>query len=104
MKILMRNLNRKVSEDALAAMFKPFWVVQSCNLVLDKVTGLSKGFGFVEMLDEKEAQEAIRKLNGQGIEGVKMRVKRTLRGEPHIPYQEKKRPPQSSFEPQESLK
>ena len=89
MKILIRNLDRDITQDALAAMFKPFGAMESCDLILDKATGLSKGFGFVVMLNDKEAQYAVKKLNGQRVGRMKIRVKKTLRGEPHVPYQSK---------------
>ena len=91
MKILVRNLDRKITRDELLKLFQPFGTIQSCDLVLDKATGLSKGFGFVEMPREQEAREAIQKLNGKKIGGTQIRVKRTLRGEPEIPYRKKGR-------------
>jgi len=75
MKILVRNLDRATTEDALAALFAPFGAVQFCNLVLDKVTGASKGFGFVEMPKPGEAKAAIKALNNKTVDGAKIRVK-----------------------------
>ena len=49
MKLLARNLDRSTTEEELESMFKVFGKVQSCNLVIDKVSGKSKGFCFVEM-------------------------------------------------------
>jgi len=49
MKILIRNLDRATTEDELKDLFEGFGAVQSCNLVVDKDNGSSKGFGFVEM-------------------------------------------------------
>ncbi len=49
MKLLVRNLARSTTEEELRALFEKCGKVQSCTLVLDKKSGLSKGFGFVEM-------------------------------------------------------
>lgn len=57
-------------------MFEEHGTVQSCNLVIDKDTGLSKGFGFVEMPKPGEAKAAIKLLNGQDVDGSKIRVKK----------------------------
>lgn len=76
MKLLIRNLNRDTSEAELQSMFAAFGTVQSCNLVIDKDTGLSKGFGFVEMPKQGEAKAAMKNLNGKDIAGNKIRVKK----------------------------
>lgn len=49
MKLLVRNLARSTTEEELKILFGEYGAVQSCNLVLDKITGDSKGFAFVEM-------------------------------------------------------
>jgi len=76
MKLLIRNLARSIPESALRAMFEEHGIVQSCSLVMDKETGSSKGFGFVEMPKAGEAKAAIKILNGRELDGVKMRVKK----------------------------
>ena len=76
MKLLIRNLPRTLTEIELRAMFQEHGAVQSCNLVIDKDTGSSKGFGFVEMPKSGEAKAAIKLLNGQDIAGSKIRVKK----------------------------
>lgn len=75
MKILVRNLARATTEENLSALFAPFGAVQSCDLVLDKENGVSKGFGFVEMPKSGEAKAAIKALNNRSVDGVKIRVK-----------------------------
>jgi RNA recognition motif-containing protein len=57
-------------------MFSAYGNVQSCNLVLDKLTHLSKGFGFVEMPKPGEAKAAMKNLNGMELAGNKIRVKK----------------------------
>lgn len=76
MKLLIRNLARTVTQTELKSMFEAHGAVQSCNLVMDKATGLSKGFGFVEMPKASEAKVAMKTLNGLEIAGSKIRVKK----------------------------
>ena len=76
MKILIRNLPRTLSENELGELFKVYGDVQSCTLILDKATGDSKGFGFVEIAKVGDAKAAIQGLNGKPIDGNKIRVKR----------------------------
>ena len=57
-------------------MFEAHGVVQSCTLVLDKKTGSSKGFGFIEMPRPGDAKAAMKNLNGKDVAGNKIRVKK----------------------------
>ncbi|MCB5161281.1 RNA recognition motif domain-containing protein [Marinomonas algarum] len=76
MKLLVRNLARNTTEEELKALFAAHGTLQSCNLVMDKETGESKGFAFVEMPKVGDAKAAIKALNGQEIDGAKVRVKK----------------------------
>jgi RNA recognition motif-containing protein len=76
MKLLVRNLNRSTTEDELLTLFTPFGSVQSCTIVMDKETGSSKGFGFVEMPRQGDAKAAMKNLNNKEIAGNKIRVKK----------------------------
>ena len=76
MNLLVRNLSRNTTEKELIGLFTSFGKVDSLTLVKDKDTGKSKGFGFVEMPNEAEAMAAIEKLNGQGVGGNMIRVKK----------------------------
>ena len=76
MKLLIRNLARKSTEAELRALFEAFGSVQSCNLVLDKKSGGSKGFAFVEMPRPGDAKAAVKSLNGKTLDGNILRVKR----------------------------
>jgi len=76
MKLLIRNLARTTTEKELKQLFEPFGDVQSCSLVIDKVTNVSKGFGFVEMPKSGDAKAAIKSLNQMEIAGNKIRVKK----------------------------
>ncbi|ROS01121.1 RNA recognition motif-containing protein [Sinobacterium caligoides] len=76
MKILVRNLDRSTTEAELLALFEASGSVQSCTIVNDKETGLSKGFGFVEMPKPGDSKAAIKSLNGKQVGGNKIRVKK----------------------------
>ena len=76
MKLLIRNIARTTTEAELLALFTAFGHVQACNLVLDKKSGLSKGFGFVEIPKPGEAKAAMKAINGKLVDGNKLRVTR----------------------------
>ena len=76
MKLLIRNLARSTTETELRALFEVYGRVQSCSLVLDQKTNLSKGFGFVEMPMQGEAKAATKNLNGADVAGSRIRVKK----------------------------
>lgn len=76
MKLLVRNLDRGTTEDEVKALFEEYGTVQFCKLVMDRATGGSKGFGFVEMPKIGEAKAATKNLNGRNVDGSKIRVKK----------------------------
>jgi len=76
MKLLIRNLARTTTEAELRAMFETYGTVQSCTLVMDKASGASKGFGFVEMPKQGDAKAAMKNLNDKDVAGSKIRVKK----------------------------
>lgn len=76
MKLLIRNLSRDTSEESLKTLFEGHGIVQSCNIVLDKSSGKSKGFGFVEMPKPGDAKAAMISLNNVELDGSKIRVKK----------------------------
>ena len=75
MKILVRSLERTVTEAELLELFKAYGTVASCTLVLDSGTGKSKGFAFVDMPHAREAIKAIKGLNTLRLHGHGIRVK-----------------------------
>ena len=75
MKILVRNLERTVTEAELLKLFQEYGTVNTCTLVLDAATGKSKGFSFVEMPHAREAIKAIKGLNTLRLHGHGIRVK-----------------------------
>lgn len=76
MKLLIRNLARTITEADLRAMFEKHGIVQSCTLVMDKETGSSKGFAFVEMPKLGDAKAALKNLNNTHLDGIRIRVKK----------------------------
>ena len=77
MKLLVRNLDRSTTEKELTELFQAFGKVQSCNIVMDDVSKVSKGFGFIEMPKAGEAKIALKNLNNKKIGTSTIRVKKT---------------------------
>lgn len=75
MKILVRNLDRLVTDAEILDLFKAYGKVESCVVVKDAETGKSKGFGFVEMPNPREAIKAVKGLNTLKLKGLGIRVK-----------------------------
>lgn len=74
MNIYVGNLSYNTNESNLESMFSEFGTVESVRIITDRETGRSKGFGFVDMPDDQEANAAIEALNGQEIDGRTLRV------------------------------
>ncbi len=74
MKIYVGNLAYQVTDEDLKQAFGAFGQVESANIIKDKYSQQSKGFGFVEMPSSSEAQEAIAGLNGQELKGRALKV------------------------------
>ena len=81
-KIYVGNLSYAVDSTALQDMFSEFGQVESANVIMDRDSGRSKGFGFVEMGSEEAAQTAIQKLNGQEMSGRALNVSEAKPQEP----------------------
>ena len=75
MNIIILNLSRKTTAQELTELFKVHGEVESCDIVMDKDSGESKGFGFIKMLSDDAAQAAIKNLHGQKVDGRKIKVK-----------------------------
>ncbi|WP_121354219.1 RNA recognition motif domain-containing protein [Flavisolibacter nicotianae] len=69
MNIYVGNLSWGLKEQDLADLFAPFGEVASAKIVMDKFTNRSKGFGFVDMPNDEQAQAAIAQLNGSEVDG-----------------------------------
>lgn len=74
MNIYVGNLSYDISEDELKSAFAEFGEVSSATIITDKYTGQSKGFGFIEMPTQSEAEEAIKSLDGSAVKGRNMKV------------------------------
>src|SRR5262245_30809374 len=68
-KLYVGNLTYEVTDNTLSKLFEPHGTVESAQIIMDRDTGRSKGFGFVEMKTEQEAKAAIAALNGQDCKG-----------------------------------
>jgi RNA recognition motif-containing protein len=78
MNIYVGNLPFSASEDELRKMFEAYGQVDSVSIIMDKFSGRSKGFGFVEMADSAQGQEAVKNLNGKDMDGRPLRVNEAL--------------------------
>ena len=72
--IFIGNLTTKVGNDDLKEIFEEYGIVTSAKVIMDHYTGKSRGFGFVEMSNDEEAEKAIRELNGAELDGKKITV------------------------------
>jgi len=73
-RIYVGNLSFGTEEEGLKGAFQKFGEVDSVSIIVDRDTGRSKGFAFVEMPDDENAMEAIKNLNGSVLDGRKIRV------------------------------
>lgn len=76
MNIFVTKLNYDTSEESLTELFEHYGQVDSVKIIMDRDTGRSKGFGFVEMPDDSEGQEAINNLNETEFDGRTIIVKK----------------------------
>ena len=68
------NLSFHTTDDGLRDLFSPFGEVSSSKIIIDRQSGRSRGFGFVEMPDEGSAEKAMQELNGRDIDGRALSV------------------------------
>lgn len=73
-KLYVGNLNYNTTESKISEMFGEVGEVVSTDLIIDRYSGRSKGFAFVEMAEQSAAQQAIEKLNGQEVDGREIKV------------------------------
>lgn len=81
-KLYVGNLSFNVDSHQLADVFSDCGTVDSANIITDRETGRSKGFAFVEMSNDNEAQNAIQKLNGMELSGRAMNIAEAKPQEP----------------------
>lgn len=73
-KLYVGGLNYNTTEDALREAFSQSGTVESASIVMDRMSGRSRGFGFVEMSSDEEAQAAIEMWNGKEVDGRRLTV------------------------------
>ena len=73
-KLYVGGLPYSVTDDRLQEVFSAHGTVESAKVIIDRMTNRSKGFGFVEMSSQAEAEEAIQKLDGSDLEGRSLKV------------------------------
>jgi len=78
MNIYVGNLAYRVREEDLKSVFEQFGSVSSARVITDRDSGRSKGYAFVDMPDDGEAQQAIRELNEKDLEGRRLIVKESI--------------------------
>ena len=74
MNLYVGNLPYSINDDKLRDLFAEYGAVDRASVIMDKFSGQSKGFGFVEMSDSTAANRAIEALNGQDVDGRPLRV------------------------------
>ena len=74
MKIYVGNLPYSIRDKELEALFTPFGDVSSANVIIERETNRSKGFGFVEMPKKEDAEKAMVELNGKEVNGRTLKV------------------------------
>jgi cold-inducible RNA-binding protein len=72
--IFVGNLSFGATEDSVRALFEQYGSIERVNIITDRETGQSRGFGFVEMSGNAEAQRAIQELDGRDFEGRPLKV------------------------------
>jgi len=77
-KLYVGNLPFSATEDSLKEAFSRFGTVESVSIIMDRYTGQSKGFGFIELSTKQEAAEAIAKMNTAEMDGRTLKVSEAL--------------------------
>ena len=73
-KLYIGNLSYDTTDESLKSAFSAFGAVESATVIQDKMSGRSRGFGFVEMSNDDEAQTAIAQMDGKELDGRAIRV------------------------------
>jgi len=74
MKIYVGNLSYKMTDEEMEKLFAAFGSVTESKVIMDRESGRSKGFGFIEMTNQEEGEEAIKQLDGKEIDGRNIKV------------------------------
>lgn len=84
-KLFVGGISYSTTEDVIRDAFAQSGTVESCSIILDRMTGRSKGFGFVEMATDEEAQKAVEMWNGKELDGRTLTVNEARPMEPRAP-------------------
>lgn len=84
-KLFVGGISYSTTEDVIRDAFAQAGTVESCSIILDRMTGRSKGFGFVEMASDEEAQKAVEMWNGKELDGRTLTVNEARPMEPRAP-------------------
>ena len=87
--IYIGNIVYTMTADDLRGVFAPYGAVSEVKIITDKISGKSKGYGFVEMEDEEEAKKAIAELNNSTVKGRNIKVNNAFR-KSEMPIEPKK--------------
>jgi len=93
MKIYVGNLPFSMDDGKLQEIFAPYGEIEEANVISDKRSGRSKGFGFVTFKDDESAKKAISEMNDKDVEGRKLKVNEAQPFDPDKP----RRPPRRDF-------
>lgn len=77
-KLYIGNLSYEVTKEDLAGLFAQAGTCESADVIIDRATGQSRGFGFVEMSSDSEAQQAIQQFNGHAFKGRALKVNEAI--------------------------
>ena len=89
MNIYVGNLPYNLSEEELQSVFEEYGAIEKTTIIMDRESGQSKGFGFIEMTNDEEAERAIEALNGADLKGRSMKVNKA-RPRPERPQQRRR--------------
>jgi len=79
MNLYVGNLNFNLTEEELSQIFEEYGTVTSVKIIIDKYSGRSKGFGFVEMENDSDGEVAMENLNGKEISGRSIKVNKAVK-------------------------
>lgn len=96
-RLFVGNLPYSINDETLASLFGEVGTVTSASVIIDRMTGRAKGFGFVEMSSDEEADKAIKELNGKEVEGRQMIVNEARPMEERAPRRDFDRGPRRDF-------
>lgn len=98
-KLYVGGLSYSINDNQLRELFEAIGKVESAQVIVDRYSNQSKGFGFVEMSDDDEAQKAIKELNGKDVDGrsIMVNVARPREDRPNRSFQDRRGPSSNNF-------